>query len=138
QQVRSTEAARDAYIQQWRAQTSQELVTARNQRDAAQQQLQAALKHLDVVRLYAPQDAVVLRMARLSVGSVLQPGDNFIELALLRSPVVAEIYIDPLQIGFVRVGDLATLKLDPYNYEEHGWAEGKVRWISPGTYTTQA
>jgi membrane fusion protein, hemolysin D len=136
QQLRSTQAMRAAYIEQWRAQTNQELVTARNQRDTAEQQLQAALKHLDEVRLYAPDDAVVLRLAKLSVGSVLQPGDDFIELASLHSPVEAEIYIDPMNIGFVRPGDSVTLKLDPYNFVEYGWAEGKVRWISPGTYTT--
>jgi HlyD family secretion protein len=136
QQVQATQQTRDAYIQQWRAQTSQELVTARNARDAAQQQLQGALKHLDVVRFYAPDNAIVLRVAKLSVGSVLQPADDFIELAMLRSPVEAEIGINPVEIGFVRPGDRVILKLDPYNYVEHGWAEGKVRWISEGTYTT--
>ena len=136
QQIDTVTANRKAYIEQWRAQTSQELVNARNQRDSAQQQLQAALKHLEVVRLDAPHSAIVLRLAKLSVGSVLQPGDNFIELALLRSPIEAEIYIDPIYIGFVRPGDDVTIKVDAFNYLEHGWAEGKVRWISEGTFTT--
>lgn len=138
QQVASTQATRAAFIEQWRAQTNQELVTARNQRDAAQQQLQAALKHLDVVRLYAPDDAIVLQVAKLSVGSVLQVGDDFIELASLHSPVEAEIYISPIDIAFIRPGDPVTIKLDPYDFVEYGWAEGKVKWISPGTYTVPA
>jgi hemolysin D len=135
QQVQSTQELLDNYVQQWRAQTSQELVTARNQRDAAQQQLQAALKHLDVVQLYAPDDAVVLRLAKLSVGSVLQPGTDFIELASLRSPVEAEVYIDPKDVGFIRAGDRVMIKLDPYRFVEHGWAEGRLRWVSQGTFT---
>jgi hemolysin D len=135
QQLEATAQSRDAYIQQWRAATSLELVTARNSRDAAEEQLQAALKHLQVVRFYAPDDAVVLRVGKLSVGSVLQPGDDFIELALLKSPIEAEIGISTVDIGFVRPGDHVVLKLDPYNYMEHGWAEGKIRWISDGTYT---
>lgn len=138
QEIDATAANRVAFIEQWRAQTSQELVNARNQRDSAQQQLQAALKHLEVVRLYAPEDGIVLRVAKLSVGSVLQPGDDFIELALLRSPIEAEVYIDPMYIGFVRPGDDVTLKVDAYNYVEHGTAEGKLRWISEGTFTTLA
>jgi hemolysin D len=136
QQIRTTMANRAAFIQQWRAQTSQELVTARNQRDAAQQQLDKAMRHKELVRLTAPDDAVVLRMAKLSVGSVLQPGETFIELALLTSPVEAEISINPRDIGFVRPGDAVTIKLDPYNYVEHGWAEGRLRWVSQGTFTT--
>ncbi len=134
-EVKSTQELLDNYIQQWRASTSLEMVTARNSRDAAQQQLLAALKHLEVVRFYAPDDAIVLRVSKLSVGSVLQPGDDFIELALLRSPIEAEIGISPVDIGFVRKGDRVLLKLDPYNYMEHGWAEGTVSWISEGTYT---
>jgi hemolysin D len=135
QQIQATLAKRDAFIQQWRAQTSQELVNARNQRDGAQEQLDKALKHKDLVRLEAPDDAIVLRLAKLSVGSVLQPGETFIELALLRSPVEAEIYITPRDIGFVRPGDDTTIKLDPYNFVEHGWAEGGLRWVSEGTFT---
>ncbi len=135
QQVESTVQLREAFIQQWRASTSLELVTARSSRDAAQQQLLAALKHLEVVRFYAPDDAIVLRVSKLSVGSVLQPGDDFIELAMLKSAIEAEIGISPVAIGFVRKGDRVVLKLDPYDYMEHGWAEGKVSWISEGTYT---
>jgi hemolysin D len=138
QQLQSTQELLANYIEQWRATTSLELVTARNSRDAAQQQLLAALKHLEVVRFYAPEDAMVLHVAQLSVGSVIQPGDDLIELASLKSPVEVEIYINPVDIGFVRRGDNVTIKLDPYNYVEHGWAEGKVRWISAGTYTTPA
>ncbi len=133
--IKSVQETLDNYIQQWRANTSLELVTARNARDAAWEQLLAALKHLQVVRFYAPNDAVVLRVAQLSVGSVIQPGDDFIELSNLHSPIEAEIYISPVDIGFVRPGDDVTLKLDPYSYIEHGWAKGKVRWVSAGTYT---
>jgi hemolysin D len=138
QQIQATLAKRDAFMQQWRVQTSQEMVTARNQRDTAQGQLDKALKHKDLVRLTAPDDAIVLRLAKLSVGSVLQPGETFIELALRRSPAEAEIYITPRDVGFVRPGDDTTIKLDPYNFVEHGWAEGRLRWISEGTFTTPA
>ena len=38
----------------------------------------------------------------MSVGSVLREADPFITLALLRSPMEAEIYIMPRDVGFVR------------------------------------
>jgi hemolysin D len=136
QQIQAILAQRDAFTQRWRAQTSQELVNARNQQDAAREQLDKALKRKNLVRLIAPEDAIVLRLAKLSVGSVLQPGETFIELALLRSPVEAEIYLNPRDVGFVHPGDDTTIKLDPYNFVNHGWAEGRLRWISEGTFTT--
>ena len=134
-QLASTIANRDAFVEQWTGQVSQELVTARNGLDTAQQQLTKAAKHKDLVRLEAPEDAVVLKLAKLSVGSVLKEADAFITLAPLRSPVEAEVHISAREIGFVRPGDSATIKLDPFNFVEHGTASGAVRWISEGAFT---
>jgi HlyD family secretion protein len=134
-QVEATTATRNAFAQQWLAQTSQDLVNARNQRDAALQQLEKATRHQDLVRLTAPEDAVVLQMAKLSVGSVLKAGDPLLYLAPLNSPVEAEARISPQDIGFVRVGDPVKVKLDSFNFIEHGMVSGTVRWISEGAFT---
>ncbi len=127
-------STRNAYIQQWLGDTSKELVTARNQRDDAVQKLEKATKHRDLVRLTAAEDSVVLRMAKLSVGSVLKEGDPLLYLAPLRSPVEAEVHIKPRDIGFIRDGDPVMLRLDAFNFIEHGTAEGTVRWISEGSF----
>ena len=134
-QLASTIANRDAFAQQWAAQVSQELVTARNGLDTAREQLAKAARHQDLVRLAAPDDAVVLKLAKLSVGSVLKEADPFITLAPLRSPVEAEVHILARDVGFCRPGDKATLKLAPFHFVEHGTASGTLRWISEGTFT---
>ena len=134
-QVEATSATRNAFAQQWLAQTSQELVTARNQRDTALQQLEKASKHKDLVRLTATDDAVVLQMAKLSVGSVIKEGEPLIYLAPLNSPVEAEARITPQDVGFIRVGDPVKVKLDTFNFIEHGMVSGTVRWISEGAFT---
>ena len=134
-QLASTIANRDAFIEQWNGQVSQELVTARNALDSAEQQLAKAAKHKDLVRLEAPEDAVVLKLAKLSVGSILREADPFITLAPLHSPVEAEVHISTREIGFVRPGDRATVKLDAFNFVEHGTASGHVSWISEGAFT---
>ena len=92
-QLASTIANRDAFVEQWAGQASQELVTARNSLDNAREQLTKADRHHDLVRLEAPEDVVVLKLAKLSVGSVLKEGDPLFSLAPLRSPVEAEVHI---------------------------------------------
>jgi hemolysin D len=134
-QLASTIANRDAFVQQWSGQVSQELVTAKNALDTTRQQLAKAAKHQDLVRLEAADDAVVLKLAKLSVGSVLKEGDPFITLAPLRSPVEAEVHIATRDIGFVRPGDHATVKFDAFSFVEHGTAAGTVRWISEGAFS---
>src|SRR5436309_1189012 len=133
--IRRQTATRGAFIQQWLGEASKEQVTARNQRDTALQQLEKATKHKDLVRLTAAEDSVVLKMAKLSVGSVLKEGDPLIYLAPLNSPVEAEVHISPRDVGFIRAGDPVRIKLDAFNFIEHGMAEGTVRWISEGAFT---
>jgi hemolysin D len=134
-QLAAAMSNKDAFIQQWFGQVSQELLTARNSLDNAREQLAKALKHQDLVRLEAPEDAVILKLAKLSVGSVLKQGDPLINLAPLQSPIEAEVHIAARDVGFVRSGDASTIKLDAFNFVEHGTVEGAVRWISEGAFT---
>jgi hemolysin D len=135
-QLQATTSTRDAFAQQWLAQASQELVTARGQRDTARQNLEKATRKKDLVRLAATEDAVVLKMAKLSVGSVLREGDSLMQLAPLNSPVEAEARVSPRDVGFIRAGDPVKIKLDAFNYIEHGTVQGTIRWISEGSFNT--
>jgi HlyD family secretion protein len=132
----SQTADRDAFIQQWSAQLSQDLVTARNSLETAQASLEKALRHHDLVRLSASEPSVVLTVAKLSVGSVLKEGDTLFTLMPVNTPLEAEIRIASRDVGFVRPGDRCVLKIDAFNYMEHGTAEGSIRWISDNAFTT--
>jgi HlyD family secretion protein len=133
-QIQATAATRDAFAQKWLADASQELVTARNQRDTARQQLEKAMRKKDLVRLVASEDSVVLRMAKLSVGSVLKDAEPLMYLAPLNSPVEAEVRIAPRDIGFIRPGDPVKIKLDAFDFVEHGIVKGTISWISEGAF----
>lgn len=135
-QLDSLKADRKAFIEQWNAQLSQDLVTTRNSLDTARAAYDKAVKHQDLVRWTAAEPSVVLTLAKLSVGSVLKPGDPFITLMPLKTRLEAEIRILSRDIGFVRPNDPCTMKIDAFNAAEHGTAKGKIRWISEGAFTT--
>ena len=133
--LESLRADREAFIQQWSTQLSQDLVTARNSLDTARAEFEKAAKLQDLVRLTAPEASVVLTVAKLSPGSVLKAGDPFITLMPASTPVEAEAQILSRDIGFLRVGDRCVLKIDAFKFVAHGTAEGTVRWISAGAFT---
>ncbi len=137
-QITSLTADRDAYVQKWFADLSQEIVTARNNLDQAEAQLEKAARHQDLVRLTAAEPGVVLTLSKLSVGSVLKQGDSLMSVMPLGAPVEAEIDISSRDVGFVKVGDDAHLKVDAFNSAEHGYAEGRVLWVSEDAFTTDA
>ncbi len=136
QQVAGLQSDREAAVQQWYAASSQELVTAETQRDAARASLDKAVRHADLVRLTASKPSVVLTLTELSAGSVLKEGDPVLTLMPLDAPIKAEIAFSAADIGFVKPGDPVSLKLDAFNYAEHGTAQGRIDWISPGAFKT--
>jgi hemolysin D len=132
----STIADRDAFIQQSFTQLSQELLKTRNDLDSARSSMEKAVKHQALVRWTAEEPSIVLTLAKLSVGSVLKEGDQLMTLMPVNTPLQAELHVASRDVGFLRPGDPCVLKIDAFNFIEHGTAEGRVRWISEGAFTT--
>jgi HlyD family secretion protein len=132
----STQAQQKAYAEQFKAQVSQDLMTARGQLETSLPQLDAALKHQELVRWTAPEDAIVLSVApNMSVGSVVTTGATVISLMTVRNPLDALVQVPATDIGFIRPGDPATLKVDAFRYYEHGTLEGTVKWVDDNAGT---
>jgi HlyD family secretion protein len=88
-----------------------------------------------LVEMRATQDAIVLTVARVSVGSVLQSGEQFITLIPNDAPLEVEANVVGRDIGFVRPGDPVALKFDNFPFAIYGKADGEVRVISPDSFT---
>jgi len=127
-------AERDGYLQQSAADTAQQLTDQGRKLDDARQQLQKASLRRDLVRLRAEQDAIVLRVAPVSVGTVMQSGDPLIELVPLDAPLQIDTVVDGQDVGFVRVGDPVTIKFETFPYALYGTATGTVRSVSPDSF----
>jgi HlyD family secretion protein len=134
-QAAGLRADRDAFERGWKVALDGEIVAAQNGLDAAAAALEKAVRRQDLVRLVAPRPAVVLSLSKLSVGSVLKPGDELMQLAPLDAPVEAEVHLNARDIGFVRVGDPVTLKVAAFNSYEHGEGEGRLTSISENAFT---
>ena len=127
-------AEREAFEQQWKAQLSQELhERSRSLNDAQENLRKATLRH-QLVELRADQDAVVLTVAKVSVGSVMQSGDQFITLVPLASPLEVEARIAGSDAGYVHEGEKVTIKFDTFPYVQYGLAEGLVRTLSADSF----
>ncbi len=124
-------AEREGYDKQWHAQVLQDLQTTQPQLDQARENLKKARLRANLVELRAERDAVVQSIAPVSVGSVMQPGQQFITLVPADAPLEAEVDVLGRDAGYVHVGDPVVIKFDTFPYNLYGWAEGKVRIVSP-------
>jgi hemolysin D len=134
--LETARAERESFVEQWMTQINTDLVQKRTARDSAAEQMQKASKNHELVNLKAPTDAIVQRTAKLSVGSVLLEASPMFTLVPIDAPIEAEVSIEARDIGFIRVGDPVAVKLESFNYLEHGYAEGTVRTISEDAFTT--
>jgi HlyD family secretion protein len=144
--VTSLIGQKDAFIQQWWAATSTQLVADRNDLDTTRDSLDKAQKLQDLTSLDAPMDAIVLQIGMLSPGSVAAGGGSAVTPNLMQAPLFtlqpinapmeAEIWIPSMDNSYVRVGDPVTLKLDAYMFIRHGTVSGTVKSISEGSFTT--
>ena len=130
-------AERDGYVQNWRAQIAQTLSEeSRKLSDARGALNKATLRRL-LVELRADRDAVVLTVAKVSEGSVLQPGEQFITLVPADALLEVEANIAGHDDGFVHVGATVAVKFDTFPSSQYGLAYGRVRTISADSFTAQ-
>jgi HlyD family secretion protein len=127
-------ATRDAFIQQWEADISQQLSDATGKLSDARQALRAAEVHSKMVELRADGDATVLSVAKVSVGSVMNVGQQLISLMPSGSPLDVQGIIDSTQGGYPHVGDPVAIKFDTFHYSHYGEAYGTVTSIGADTF----
>jgi hemolysin D len=130
-------AERDGYVQNWRAQIAQTLSEESRKLSDARGALNKATLRRQLVELRADRDAVVLTVAKVSEGSVLQPGEQFITLVPADALLEVEANIAGRDDGFVHLGAPVAVKFDTFPSSQYGLAYGTVRTISADSFTVQ-
>jgi len=119
------------YLQEVRqeiAQLSTELASNRFQL----QERKNRLIHTDIM---APVAGVVKYMRLNTVGGVLRPGDELMQLSPTDGDLIIEAKVNPVDIGQLAEGLPVSVKLDAFDYSIYGGLEGVLTYISADTLT---
>lgn len=128
------EAERDGYDQSWRSQVNQDLTDASRKLSDARENLAKAVLRRRLVELRADQDAIVLNIAKVSPGSVLQSGEQLMSLTSVDAPSAVEVNVPGADAGFVHPGNPVTIKFDAFPFTQYGDAEGQVLFVSADSF----
>ncbi len=112
------------------AKTEEDLVTAEQIFAQRADSLQSAV-------LVAPTDGIVKNVRLTTVGGVLRPGDEVLQIVPTGERLIVEAQITPRDIAFVKIGQTASVKFDTYDSSIYGSGNGKVTYISPDTLSEQ-
>ncbi len=122
--------------QDWQTQTSKDLTDAQRKLADMDGTWEKAKLRTQLVDLRADVDATVLTRAPVSVGSVLQSGDQFFSLVPLDAPLEVQASIPGEDAAYAHVGDPVTIKLTSLPYNQYGALYGTVRAITPDSLTS--
>ena len=112
------------------AKAADQLQTVRRDLITAQQSLSKTARVKDLIEMKSPARAMVIAVAERSAGSVVREGEALVTLVPLDSPLEVDVVIETRDIGHVRVGDFARIKLEALPYQKFGILEGQVRAIN--------
>jgi hemolysin D len=114
----------------YQQQLHNERVEAAAQRHRLQQELDKHDHRFGLLELKAPQAGVVKDLATRTPGTVVAPGTILLTLVPQNEPLIAEVWVDNADAGFVHVKQKVRLKLAAYPFQKYGMLDGVVRQIS--------
>jgi adhesin transport system membrane fusion protein len=109
------------------ATTLRELATLRQNLRASQDQLNRTV-------LTSPMRGIVKAVAVTTIGGVVRPGEEILQISPLDEELFVEARVRPENIANVLPGQEATVKLTAYDYTIYGTLKGKVEVVSADTF----
>jgi adhesin transport system membrane fusion protein len=126
-------ATRNRYLQESRQDASK----AEEELATTQQKLnerQSILNHTD---LTSPVGGVVKYLRVNTIGGVLRPGDELMQIAPTDGGFFVEGRVTPSDVGSLKLGLPVTVRVDAFDYSIYGTLKGRLTHISPDTLSEQ-
>ncbi|MBK5945677.1 transporter [Rhodobacter veldkampii DSM 11550] len=98
------------------------------------QQLKLSEDQLARTMLLSPMRGVVNKLSVTTIGGVVRPGEEILQIIPLDEELFIDARIAPKDIANVTLGQPATIKLSAYDYTVYGSLEGAVHFVSADTF----
>ena len=97
----------------------------------AQDEVTKARKRLELESLRAPIDGVVQSVNVSTLGAVVTPAQPLVTIVPVGTSLTVEAMLSNNDVGFVKVGQSAEIKVDTFPFQKYGTIQGTLVWISP-------
>ncbi|MEP7100197.1 MAG: HlyD family type I secretion periplasmic adaptor subunit [Burkholderiales bacterium] len=117
----------------FRNEARKEMADVMGKLNALNQGAVALTDKVDKSQIKSPLRGRVQRLLANTVGGVVQPGKDIVEIVPLDDVLVLEAKVVPRDIAFIHPGQAATVKFTAYDFSIYGGMEAEVENISPDT-----
>ncbi|WGV15118.1 HlyD family efflux transporter periplasmic adaptor subunit [Fuscovulum ytuae] len=108
--------------------------TTQGELASLRQRLKLSQDQLARTTLTAPMRGVVNRIAVTTIGGVVRPGEEILQIIPLDTGLFIEARVRPADIAALREGQRATVKLSAYDYTIWGTLPATVTFVSADTF----
>jgi adhesin transport system membrane fusion protein len=119
----------------FRAQAEEDLAKSKGDLAVLEENIRAAQDRVRRTELKSPVRGIVNKLNVTTVGAVVQPASNIMDIVPLDDTLLVEGRIRPQDIAFIRPSQPAVVKLSAYDSQVYGSLDGKVERISADTIT---
>lgn len=114
-----------------------EYAEVQNELASLRQRLKQGQDQLARTILTAPLRGVVNKVSVTTIGGVVRPGEEIMQIIPLDDELFIEAKVAPSDIASVLVGQDATIKLSAYDYTIYGTLRARVHFVSADTFTDE-
>lgn len=98
--------------------------------ESAHQDAVRAAAHSRLLKLVAPVSGTVQQLNVHTIGGVVPAATPLMQIVPKESRVEVEAFMENKDVGFVREGQSAAVKIDAFEYTKYGTIKGKVTHVS--------
>jgi adhesin transport system membrane fusion protein len=117
----------------FRSDANSELNQKRAQLAALNEKMQADRDRVSRTEVRSPVRGIVKEIKISTVGGVIRPGQDILEIVPLEDTLLIEAQLRPADIAFVRPGQSASIKITVYDSTIYGGLEAELEQISADT-----
>lgn len=129
-QARATRAQIDALLAEARKAAQEELTESTRRLQAARQEGLRAQVRSELLVLRAPVDGTVQQLNVHTLGAAVPAAQGLMEIVPAQGPLELELQLENRDVGFVRLGQRAAVKVDAFPYTKYGTVEAEVVRVS--------
>jgi adhesin transport system membrane fusion protein len=120
-------------VSTFRAQADEDLAKSRSELAVLDENIKSAQDRVRRADLRSPVRGIVNKLNVTTIGAVVQPGANLMDIVPLDDTLLVEGKIRPQDIAFIRPGQDAVVKVSAYDSSVYGHLDGVVERISADT-----
>lgn len=131
--IKEIERSIDETKEDYRSKAKDELLVVYNDIKTVKEDLKYLEEKLTETIIKSPDDGIIKKISVKTKGEAVSPGTIMAQIVPDSKYMLAEIKVDPADIGFLYEGQEVRIKLRPYDFSLYGSVKGEISYISADT-----